>query len=136
MPRSKVESYQARVSTVPPMEKSFPADDGPEGGLMRRQDWAEDQVRAFLTEHSLPHDFWHAGTIFAVAMEEGRYEQRRDPAHRPHRGRRVRPRMGRSPLNGGSGYVRAALPSKSPVMVCTARSASARSGTAVSSPYP
>ena len=76
MPRSKIESYQARVSMVPPMEKSFPADDGPEGGLIAARYWAEDQVRAFLTEHSLPHDFWHAGTIFAVAMEEGRYEQR------------------------------------------------------------
>ena len=75
MPRSKVESYQARVSTVPPMEKTFPADDGPEGGLVAARDWSEDQVRAFLTEHSLPHNFWHPGTIFAVAMEEGRYEQ-------------------------------------------------------------
>jgi len=75
MPRSKIESYQARVSTVPPLEKSFPADDRAEDSLITAQDWAEDQVRAFLTEHSLPHDFWHAGTIFAVAMEEGRYEQ-------------------------------------------------------------
>ncbi len=76
MPRSTVESYQARVSTVPPLEKSFPALDGKEGGLIAARYWAEDQVRAFLTEHSLPHDFWHAGTIFAVAVEEGRYEQR------------------------------------------------------------
>ena len=76
MPRSMVESYQARVSTVPPMEKSFPAAGGPDGGLTTAKYWAEDQVRTFLTEHSLPHDFWRAGTIFAVAMEEGRYEQR------------------------------------------------------------
>ena len=76
MPRSMVESYQARVSTVPPMEKSFPAGGGPDGGLTTAKYWAEDQVRTFLTEHSLPHDFWRAGTIFAVAMEEGRYEQR------------------------------------------------------------
>jgi hypothetical protein len=76
MARSTIESYQARISTVPPVEKSFPPDGGPDGGLTTAKYWAEDQVRTFLTQHSLPHDFWRAGTIFAVASEEGRYEQR------------------------------------------------------------
>ncbi|HVN32131.1 MAG TPA: hypothetical protein VMT45_09085 [Thermoanaerobaculaceae bacterium] len=75
MPRSTVESYQARLSMVPPVEKSFPAGAGSDGGLVAAKYWAEDQIRAFLTQHPLPHDLWHAGTIFAVAREEGRYEQ-------------------------------------------------------------
>jgi hypothetical protein len=75
MPRSKIESYQARVSTMPPVEKTFPVAGAPEIALTAAKDWVEDQVRTFLTEKSLPHDFWHAGIIFAVAVEEGRYEQ-------------------------------------------------------------
>jgi hypothetical protein len=75
MPRSTIQSYQARVSTMPPVEKTFPAAGAPEIALTLAKDWVEDQVRTFLVERPLPHDFWHAGMIFAVATEEGRYEQ-------------------------------------------------------------
>lgn len=73
MPRSTVQSYQARVSAMPPLERSFPVTAAPEAALAAAKDWVEDQVRTFLVEHSLPHELWHAGAIFAVA--EGRSEQ-------------------------------------------------------------
>jgi len=75
MPRSTVLSYEARVSTLPPVECSFPVAGNPARALSSAKDWVEDQVRTFLDQRPLPHDFWHAGVIFAVAAEEGRYEQ-------------------------------------------------------------
>ena len=75
MPRSTIQSYQARVSTMPSVERNFPVTGDPQAALGAAKDWVEDQIRTFLVEKSLPHDFWHAGMIFAVAMEEGRYEQ-------------------------------------------------------------
>jgi hypothetical protein len=75
MPKSTIESYQARISTTPPVERSFPVAGSPKEALGTAKDWVEDQVRTFLAARPLPHDFWHAGMIFAVAVEEGRYEQ-------------------------------------------------------------
>jgi hypothetical protein len=75
MPRSTVVSYVGRVSTTPPVEQIFPVSGKPEAALSAAKDWVEDQVRSFLEQHPLPHDFWHAGMVFAGAREEGRYEQ-------------------------------------------------------------
>ena len=75
MPRSTVQSYVARVSTMPSVEQVFAVAGSPDAALTAAKDWVEDQVRTFLTERPLPHDFWHAGMIFTVAVEEGRYEQ-------------------------------------------------------------
>lgn len=72
MSRPTVESYQARVSTVPLSEESFADTDG---GLRAAKIWVEDQTRAFLSQHSLPHNIWRAGTIFAVASGQGNVEQ-------------------------------------------------------------
>jgi molybdopterin biosynthesis enzyme len=75
MPRSTVVSYVGRVSTTPPVEQIFPVAGNPAAALSAARDWVEDQVRSFLEQHPLPHDFWHAGMVFAGAREEGRYEQ-------------------------------------------------------------
>ena len=75
MPRAMVTSYEARVSTTPPVERSFPTGGDPVGALTAAKDWIEDQVRTFLDLRPLPHDFWRAGVVFAIAMEEGRFEQ-------------------------------------------------------------
>ena len=72
MSRPTAESYQARASTIPPSEESFTESDG---GLRAAKIWVEDQIRTFLSQHSLPNNIWRAGTVFAVASGQGNVEQ-------------------------------------------------------------
>jgi len=64
MPTASVQSFSAQVRSTPPREKTFSAADTAAGLRMARS-WVEDQVRAFIEEHSLPHNPWEAGAVFA-----------------------------------------------------------------------
>lgn len=65
MPTPSVQSFSARVRTSPPREKTFPAGADTATTLRSARSWVEDQVRAFIEEHSLPHNPWEAGAVFA-----------------------------------------------------------------------
>ena len=59
------QSYSAQVRTAPPRMMTFAAGSDADAALMTARRWVEDRAREFLTEHSLPHNPWEAGIIFA-----------------------------------------------------------------------
>ena len=65
MPTPSVQSFSAQVRTTPPREKTFSAGADTAAALRTARRWVEDQVRAFIEEHSLPKNPWEAGAVFA-----------------------------------------------------------------------
>jgi len=70
MPTTPIQSYRAQVRTTPPSEKTFPAGSDAAAALRTARSWVEDQARAFIEEHSMPHNPRDAGAIFAVEGEK------------------------------------------------------------------
>jgi hypothetical protein len=71
MPTASVQSFSAQVRTTPPREKTFPATADVAAALRTARSWVEEQARAFIEEHSLPHNPWEAGAIFAGEGSRG-----------------------------------------------------------------
>jgi hypothetical protein len=70
MPTTPIQSYRAQVRTTPPREKTFPAGSDAAAALWTARNWVEEQARTFIEEHSLPHNPWDAGAIFAGEGEK------------------------------------------------------------------
>ena len=49
----------------PSAREDVPPERGHRAALRTARSWVEDQVRAFIEEHSLPHNPWEAGAVFA-----------------------------------------------------------------------
>ena len=59
------QSYGAQVRPAPPRMMTVATGSDADAALMTARRWVEDRAREFLAEHSLPHNPWEAGIIFA-----------------------------------------------------------------------
>jgi hypothetical protein len=69
MRTSPIQSYSCQLRTVPPREKIFTSGSDAAEALTSARRWVEDQAREFLVQHSLPHNPWEAGSIFAGGVD-------------------------------------------------------------------